>query len=515
MSRLPDDIIINIFSRLPVKYLLRFRCVCKPWCILLRDSNLVKMQLNHAIEKNNFSLMLIGQESYGPQFVGRSFYTIDYDLEALVEVDYRFERRRSKDFPFFFPNQRIELLGSCNGLFLLTTGNDVVYLWNPSTQEYKGIPSTPIKSTDGSSAYGFGYDCKIEDYKLVKIVSSRDNEFDGEVMVYTLGSNSWRTIQIFPYEILCGTEPGVLVNGALHWIASARFSLGTPELIVSFDIGDERFQELPQSEYFDLMFNKCVGMLGGCLCVFGKRYVVDWFNRYRDFEVWVMKDYGVGESWTKLFTIAGCQQTPFGPFISLRPMQFFKNGECLLEKDKNALVLYDPKHKTSRTLKILDISEWFQMETYVRSLVSLNSGDSDIAIPPSQPLSASSLIVGSVLVTGIVVYIHVKTIAIDRRLLWHEMEMVSALNMPWLAIGDFNVVFRVEEKRSGRPPLPSVMVDFSDCIHKYVKVLGSCAAIIKSLLKDVLRHSPILGCITCIAVPRPRNSPSRFIFQRI
>ena len=28
---LPDEIVLDIFARLPVKSLLRFRCVCKPW----------------------------------------------------------------------------------------------------------------------------------------------------------------------------------------------------------------------------------------------------------------------------------------------------------------------------------------------------------------------------------------------------------------------------------------------------------------------------------------------------
>ncbi|XP_026410484.1 uncharacterized protein LOC113305684 [Papaver somniferum] len=51
--------------------------------------------------------------------------------------------------------------------------------------------------------------------------------------------------------------------------------------------------------------------------------------------------------------------------------------------------------------------------------------------------------VGSALIT----VIHANSLTVHRRELWCEMEEVSSLNKPWLAIGDFNSVLREEEKK--------------------------------------------------------------------
>ncbi|OVA01216.1 F-box domain [Macleaya cordata] len=336
MSSLPDEIIVNIFSRLPVKSLLRFRSVCKPWSKLVSDPDFVKMHFNHAIENNNFSLML--RDYY--------LYSVDYDSSSsslslsdeAVEIDYPFKSSR----------YWVKIL---------------------ATKEYKKIPKTPIEHPMGygiirAIKYGFGYDCNIEDYKLVRIVDFYG--YDSEVKVYTLGSNSWRRIQYIPYNFSVGSIFGVLVNGALHWIAKHYIRSEASRLILSLDIRDETFQEVPQPENLNDQLHITFGVLGEYLCILDNcLYMVG-------VEVWVMKDYGVRESWTKLFTIA--LQTVVQSFQYLRLIQCFNNGEILLQKDNNALVLYNPKHERTRILKIRGIPKRFETVTYVGSLVSLNSG---------------------------------------------------------------------------------------------------------------------------------------------
>ena len=44
-SHLPDDIVLNILSRLPVKSLLRFRCVCKTWVSSITTPNFISTHL--------------------------------------------------------------------------------------------------------------------------------------------------------------------------------------------------------------------------------------------------------------------------------------------------------------------------------------------------------------------------------------------------------------------------------------------------------------------------------------
>ncbi|OVA20843.1 F-box domain [Macleaya cordata] len=356
-SLLPEEIILNILSRLPVKSLLRFRCVCKSWFKLFSssDPNFVKIHLNHAIQEKNFSVM----------FCRVTLYSIDCDNDDddAVEIDYPFKSSRGY----------VKILGSCNGLLCVTTDtvNSIICIWNPSTKEYKLISKPPFEiNRNIDIAYGFGYDFKIEDYKLVSIARSGSVDVASKAKVYTLGSNSWRNVETsFPFNSLNWEASGVLVNGVLHWKRSNGIESNAPVVIVSFDIADERFQEMTLPKCLHYNSDLVVCAVGGSLCIVA--------NSHKDLnvDVWVMKDYGMLESWTKLFTIS--QQSGIH---YLRPIQSFKNGEILFEAElsgslKSALVSYDPKHeRATRILKVQSILRWWDTVTYVGSLVSLNSG---------------------------------------------------------------------------------------------------------------------------------------------
>ncbi|CAK9142904.1 unnamed protein product [Ilex paraguariensis] len=44
---LPQDLIVEILSRLPVKSLLRFKSVSKPWLALINNPKLISLHLSH------------------------------------------------------------------------------------------------------------------------------------------------------------------------------------------------------------------------------------------------------------------------------------------------------------------------------------------------------------------------------------------------------------------------------------------------------------------------------------
>ncbi|KAI3837796.1 hypothetical protein MKX03_017187 [Papaver bracteatum] len=94
MAKLDDqDIMFNIIVRLPVKSILRFRCVSKAWCKLLKDPEFVKKHLSRAIEMNKFSVMMLS--FYGPYYYDEDTdtYTFSYDpssstLSNPVHINY-------------------------------------------------------------------------------------------------------------------------------------------------------------------------------------------------------------------------------------------------------------------------------------------------------------------------------------------------------------------------------------------------------------------------------------------
>ncbi|KAK4737218.1 hypothetical protein R3W88_000915 [Solanum pinnatisectum] len=53
---LPEDLVVDILLRLPLKTLARFKCVCKHWCAFIKSMNFIE---KHFLHKNNCALLLV------------------------------------------------------------------------------------------------------------------------------------------------------------------------------------------------------------------------------------------------------------------------------------------------------------------------------------------------------------------------------------------------------------------------------------------------------------------------
>ncbi|KAA8516860.1 hypothetical protein F0562_017322 [Nyssa sinensis] len=330
MSELPADVVTDILSRLPVETLLRFRCVSKPWCALIDSSDFIKFHLKRSIEtKNNLSIVL-GDVN--------GLYTINFEwLDEAVKLD----------SPIEFKDCEIEVSGSCNGLLCLSNIEQDIVLWNPSTRKCKKLPVAPIEFPRGFSildtcpfiVYGFGHDVVNDEYKVVRMVQYyvQDNDsFDSEVKVYNLKSNSWRRIPDFPYYLCHDEVNGILAGGALHWVVRRKPKPATANLIAGFDIGTEEYRLVPQPEYENKKFLMNIGVLGECLCILCNYYLVG-------VDIWVMKEYGVKESWTKLFSVVQPSVTRSFWYVWPRPIAYSKSRrEVLLALDYDGLFCLVP-----------------------------------------------------------------------------------------------------------------------------------------------------------------------------
>ncbi|KAF5201125.1 F-box protein [Thalictrum thalictroides] len=276
---------------------------------------------------------------------------------------------QAKVFHLPFPNSWLNyynVVAICNGLICLTDAYFNIHIWNPSIQEYITIP--PHFTTGKSDAvFGFGFHDGINEYKVIRIVSPCQKKselslgFQSHVSVYTLGTNSWRILPDCLYGMKYFYDPSVLVYGALHWLAST--TLGS-NLIVSFDMKDEFFQEIPlpkgiNSYHYHAPSVKLSGM-GGYLSL---SYSVHNYNVH----IWQMKEYGVAESWT-LQHVIGQTEVP-GSFSWLFLVGAVNDGEIILTKSLREIILYNPKTNSVRNLydsQILLADAY----TYVGSLVS-------------------------------------------------------------------------------------------------------------------------------------------------
>ncbi|KAM5580273.1 F-box/kelch-repeat protein [Rosa sericea] len=370
-----NAIIVEILSRLPAKSLVRFRCVSKAWRDLISESYFIKNHLTHIDTKNilNWKLLLSTSPAQAIDYAALSNIASsneeDDDPVASREVDYPVNTRH-----FCLK----VLVGSCNGLVCLLLDVNVV-LWNPCTRVIQSLPS-PTRFNRSCEFYGFGYDSATDDCKIV-VGSYRPLAGSGHgyhlqhgegfeetmIEVFALKTGSWRTLERLDFVMLFGQ--GCVVNGALHWLKHQPSEHG---LIVSkimcFDLGEEKFREFavpcPPNYVGRNYFSVGIGAIRNCLTAYFEPR--DGF----DYRMWVMKEYGVKESWAEIIRIP-FEVLPQDYEICLQPLFIFENDEVLMNINGDVLALYNQKEKTFRNVFKTPVENaWRQTTTYVETLVS-------------------------------------------------------------------------------------------------------------------------------------------------
>ncbi|GMI96160.1 hypothetical protein like AT3G23880 [Hibiscus trionum] len=356
----PQEIVVEILSYLPVKSLLRFTCVSKSWKTLKSDPCFIKKHLK-TDPKFSKKRLLISSGSVQIQGIVSCSLNAIFDDPIVTATTF-------EDLPQWF-------VGSCNGLVCIAIGRDAVILVNPTLGVSKMLPDFGFKKSWNSYCYtvfGFGFDASVDDYKVVRIrcypIRPFEDGYNYESIfeVYSLRTNCWRMILEFPFRIPFRTA-AKHVNGSLNWplFNQPGWFLDT---IISLDLAEETCKEVPQPCYGDRASKRSLGVLDGCLCVlchYGRSYT----------DVWVMKEYGKRESWTKLVTITymGVSMYPnkyYECFVA--PLFVSRSGEILLQFGME-LFIYNPKQKEFSTPRFGPLSEAFRgiyrTEFYEESLV--------------------------------------------------------------------------------------------------------------------------------------------------
>jgi F-box interacting protein len=188
-----------------------------------------------------------------------------------------------------------------------------------------------------------------------------------EVEVYSLATGEWRMVTaLAPIGAARRQERQTFFNGALHSVTVRRLS--DKELInfiMVFDLGDGVFREialLPKlSEEDDYLARGSLSVYCNSLALF--------LEIKQSLNIWVMKEYGVEYSWTKVCTYA---VSGFGYYAAApRGIAFRRSGEVILEDLKEQLVSFDLESQKSKDLGITGYGYTFA-DSYVESLVLLD-----------------------------------------------------------------------------------------------------------------------------------------------
>ncbi|XP_049410343.1 F-box/kelch-repeat protein At3g23880-like [Solanum stenotomum] len=310
-SILPPELITDILSRLPVKSLLQCRCVSKSWLSLICSPEFIKTHLSLAANNKGLSLL-------------------DESVVDSSDMNYPVENHCG----------RFWTVGSVNGLICVS-----------------GFSSSMV-------TYGFGYDEIHDEYKVLRVRSTcqHHNKHHNEFEVYSLKTDSWRSIHCLKNELLF-TEVGKFVNGKLHW-ATCDGHLHEGWIISSIDLSCEEWGvvELP-----------CYGEGNGVfsLGVYGSNLSMVCTDPRTHVDVWVMKEYGIKKSWTKMFTI---KYPPYEHRLGylFSPSFCLSNTGEILVIFGSVFMIYNPKDDSTRYPKSVDVGDGnfgVEAEIYFESLV--------------------------------------------------------------------------------------------------------------------------------------------------
>ncbi|KAA8524974.1 hypothetical protein F0562_011388 [Nyssa sinensis] len=363
---LPRDVIVDILSRLPVRSLLRFKCVCKSWYDLLKNPNFCAKHFNqitfHNTTTNSSCFLFTRRQSNANN---------NYRSVSLLSSNETFDVPINLDIPFLSISKPLRISGTSNGLVCLsvTPVGSIILLWNPATREFKDLPISPISRPQSGPikvVFGFGFDPNTNDYKVLRIVYYCYP--CNQVEVYSLRTNSWREINTPVQFIIMESSCRVFLRGKFHWTALGVGDLNGRELIVSFDMRDEEFRhmtlpDIRHSDDEDFGYGWHLVALKDCLAVIV--YPSDAPNK--SFDIWVMNEYGVGGSWTKLMS--------FGPYPGVnKPLGCRNNGEVLLHKDNGELVLFEPGTREFRNVPINGAPYCSEVFIHMESLLPVRGG---------------------------------------------------------------------------------------------------------------------------------------------
>ncbi|PON51208.1 F-box domain containing protein [Trema orientale] len=397
---LPDKLWVEIMSRLPVKSLLRCKCVQRPWRrlinTLIHDQTFVTKHLNnYSTDRPSLYIM-----SYDVSRRARnSFVTMicnqnddDALLDTIIE-DFDLSSFRQQ-YHMSFPASH------CNGIMCISVRQqNVVLLCNPALREFKFITGSclgPWRINEQTRMVGFGHDTVDDVYKVVRVACKGALLLGAEI--HTLGidhHNSWRKLNTEEHFHVGYTPsllyPEVQCKSFIYWLTYG--CRNSNPVIISFDVHDEDFQtiSLPTLDdnfsatetcsdvsYKLALWNESVALfkfyVPRCRC--GKRSTACFSPK--PIEMWVLDESSKGPEksyfWTKHLIIPPLDRC-------YRPQVFWTNDELILTSfswstDHTRKISFASSYnlvtqKVRRLRGIPETLEGIGSFAYVQSLVSI------------------------------------------------------------------------------------------------------------------------------------------------
>ncbi|KAI9127127.1 hypothetical protein K1719_001686 [Acacia pycnantha] len=321
---LPEDIIRTILKRLPVKSLIRFRCVCKDWKNLLKTPSFITEHSHHSMNENPLLLLRWDYSS---------------DPLQLHMLNHKGQLLQVQPPLPLMDSLSIQIVGCSNGLLCLKykdleTSLPFFLLWNPATREIRQVPS-PIKNNFKFFLLGFGFSPIDNDYKILVFQE-----------MYSLSTGSWKEIKVEEdFGGLGISDFAATVNGAMFWIGYKVMNVDENDFlvsdmwVVSFDMVMEVYTLIPLPcdvddswDSFLSVYENKLAMLCGTMSENDKSYRTD---------LWVMEEgarsSGERWSWSKKYSIS-TSSSIYPRAIWLEKIVYLRFGLCIYDETNHRTI---------------------------------------------------------------------------------------------------------------------------------------------------------------------------------
>ncbi|KAL5983421.1 hypothetical protein ACLOJK_017506 [Asimina triloba] len=230
----PDDVILQILVRLPVKSLFRFKTVCKLWCRLPSEKFFIHFY-NEISLKDSMVLVEMRKSSSADC----NFVCVDRSSCA-------------SEFSLGFLNDRVKIRASCNGLLCCSSipNRGVYYVCNPMTRECKMLPRSRERPfsryhpDDEAMLVGLAADPSAKKFNVVLAGFYRSfgrRPLDCLVcLVFDSEANAWRRFVSSCLEDFThmNRNQAVFASGSVHWLTY------TCSHVLVLDLGTEVWRKI-------------------------------------------------------------------------------------------------------------------------------------------------------------------------------------------------------------------------------------------------------------------------------
>ncbi|KAH9782806.1 F-box/kelch-repeat protein [Citrus sinensis] len=288
MEGLPQDIIVDIFSKLPPNSLCRFKCLSKGFMALITNPWFVKL---HQTQNQQRQTVVVDKCIVRDSLI---CFDIDRGIKTVDRLDFPIQK---------CPINSAWINGSCNGMVWLSTydgtaRSPVDFIYNCSTREFKRIPYYQPFDERYSLLDALGYAQSIDDFK-----------------VFGVSFHPFYEVEDFRED----------PNGSIHF-GFCKLDFDDPVMIAAFDLVEDKLKFLALPDDIMYSYSYSIRSIGGCLCLFPEE----------EKEYWIMKEYGLKESWTR---ISSANAIPL-----LQPLCPFKEGsDFFLSLLGHKFALFNPK----------------------------------------------------------------------------------------------------------------------------------------------------------------------------